>query len=132
MSDRRTCHRAPMKLSEAIRIGAERRPQCRDVFFNRIHGQLCSCALGAAFEGGDLIDQEMLSRGIVALHMELVSAFEGFELYSVNNSGMLPFPCPSFSCRERPAQLPEVIVHLNDEHNWTREQIADWLEEIGY
>lgn len=121
-----------MKLSEAIRIGSSKRPQCRDVFFNRIDDEICSCALGAGFEGGDLIDQDMLKRGIVALHMELVSAFEGFELYSVNNSGMLPFPCPSFSCKERPAQLPEIIVHLNDEHNWSREQIADWLESIGY
>lgn len=121
-----------MKLSEAIRRGANRRPQCRDVFFNRIHGELCSCALGAAFEGGDLIDLAMLDRGIVALHIELVVTFDGFETYSVNNSGMPPYPCPSFSCCVRPAQLPEIIVHLNDEHNWTREQIADWLAEIGY
>lgn len=35
-----------LKLSEALRIGARLRPQCRDVFFiNRK-----SCALGAAYE----------------------------------------------------------------------------------
>ncbi len=25
-----------------------------------------------------------------------------------------------------------VITHLNDVQHWTREQIADWLESIGY
>lgn len=121
-----------MKLSQAMREGAAKRPQCRDVFFNKIRGVLCSCALGAAFEGGGLINGAALTRRAVELHMGLIAQFEGFETYDVNNSGMLPFPCPSFSCNERPAQLPEIAVHLNDEHNWSREQIADWLESIGY
>lgn len=35
------------KLSQAIRIGAKLRPQCRDGFFTDSHG---TCALGAAYE----------------------------------------------------------------------------------
>lgn len=27
--------------------------------------------------------------------------------------------------------LTQVIVHLNDSHHWSREKIADWLEESG-
>lgn len=37
----------PMKLSEAIRIGAKKRPQCSGTFFND-YGE--SCAMGAAME----------------------------------------------------------------------------------
>lgn len=29
-----------------------------------------------------------------------------------------------------PARIAKVIVHLNDHHCWTREQIADWLETL--
>lgn len=29
------------------------------------------------------------------------------------------------------ARLEKIIIHLNDEHQWTREQIADWLEVIS-
>lgn len=28
------------------------------------------------------------------------------------------------------ADLQTVIIHLNDHHKWTREQIADWLETL--
>jgi hypothetical protein len=28
--------------------------------------------------------------------------------------------------------LSAMIVHLNDEHHWSREQIAVWLEENGH
>lgn len=33
-----------------------------------------------------------------------------------------------FSVSDRP--VAEVIMHLNDQHRWTREQIADWLETL--
>lgn len=29
------------------------------------------------------------------------------------------------------APLENIIIHLNDKHQWTREQIADWLEVIS-
>jgi hypothetical protein len=34
-------------------------------------------------------------------------------------------PCPA--CREI-GLLTWLIQHLNDDHRWSREQIADWLE----
>ena len=27
--------------------------------------------------------------------------------------------------------LSGMIIHLNDHHEWSREQIADWLEQNG-
>jgi hypothetical protein len=35
---------------------------------------------------------------------------------------------PTACCWRKP--LSEVIVHLNDHHRWTREQIAGWLDTL--
>jgi hypothetical protein len=34
--------------------------------------------------------------------------------------------CPQDGCKKR-LPLAPMLVHLNDDHVWTREQIADWL-----
>lgn len=31
-----------------------------------------------------------------------------------------------------PQTLLSIVMHLNDDHRWTREQIADWLETLDY
>ena len=38
--------------------------------------------------------------------------------------------CPIEGCKKR-LMLSAMIVHLNDHHEWSREQIATWLEENG-
>jgi hypothetical protein len=38
--------------------------------------------------------------------------------------------CPVEGCKKR-LLLSAMIVHLNDHHEWSREQIADWLEQNG-
>jgi hypothetical protein len=35
-------------------------------------------------------------------------------------------PCPGEGCKKR-IYLAALLVHLNDDHLWTREQIAAWL-----
>ena len=35
--------------------------------------------------------------------------------------------CPAEGCKNKRLPLAPLIVHLNDDHRWTREQIADWL-----
>lgn len=37
--------------------------------------------------------------------------------------------CPSRDC-EKSGPIRSMIMHLNDDHRWTRESIADWLENI--
>jgi hypothetical protein len=32
--------------------------------------------------------------------------------------------------KDRSSALDRMIIHLNDEHRWTREQVADWLESL--
>lgn len=39
-----------------------------------------------------------------------------------------PLECPSFQM----AWLQDTILHLNDKHQWTREDIANWLETLDH
>lgn len=39
------------------------------------------------------------------------------------------YPCDCFS-DEYTEELMYVVIHLNDTHRWTREQIADWLDSV--
>jgi len=86
-----------LKLSEAIRIGARMRPQCRGTFF-REGG---SCALGAAVE-----------------------AKEGHPTLNFDQNWESYFGAPM--------KIMEEVTWMNDRSNFSREQIADWLEAQGY
>lgn len=98
-----------MRLSEAIRLGAMLRPQAFGVIFDGSG----TCALGAAYEA------------IGKLHrMEECDAREDWPW--LKNDKLV---CPE--CGGSPGFGPSVIsAHLNDNHLWTREQIADWVETI--
>ena len=37
-------------------------------------------------------------------------------------------PCPGENCKKR-IYLAALLVHLNDDHRLTREQIAEWLTQ---
>ena len=68
------------------------------------------------------------------------AAYEGVYLLPHDAHDAMPrrldrfFHCLENVSRRCPAgckkQIPigAMIVHLNDDHRWTREQIADWLE----
>lgn len=38
-----------------------------------------------------------------------------------------PPPCPQ--CHQKHAFLASMVMHLNDKHRWTRERIANWLQD---
>lgn len=105
-------------FSEAIRQGALLRPQCRELFF----ADGGSCAFGAG--------------------MEAVSGKFGGEVYATQDlypylRSDAPSRCPTDrACSIEGYDVTSLIFHLNDDHNLSREQIADWLQEyedsIGY
>lgn len=100
-----------MKFSEAIRLGAMMKPQA---FGKTFDGEGRTCAVGAAYDAigkltapGFAIDQLNEVFPIIAtLHKK---------------------SCPVCSTDDFGWW---VIPHLNDEHKWTREQIAEWVEMI--
>lgn len=94
-----------MKLSEAIRIGARLRPQCR----GRLYRDDGSCAIGAAFEGAGWKPE-----------VEKYEAKEGAS--------------PWHWLEERFGADHSIIDRIwrkNDLWGESRESIADWLEAQG-
>lgn len=92
-----------MRLSEAIRLGAMLHPQCFErSYVANGRDVVASCALHAAVEAGYAM------RGIVATGAQ----------------------CPACGITYNPNGLYCMVVHLNDEHRWTREAIADWVATV--
>ena len=102
-------------LAAAIRRGARRRPS--QSFGCYYEGQDASCALGAAYEG-----MYRLTRGArPVVSRDLFRLFDCLD-YTIR-------PCP-VGCRKR-IPLAALIVHLNDDHLWSRERIAAWLGQLN-
>jgi hypothetical protein len=100
------------ELAEAILTGAKRRPeQSFGSYFGPEGG---SCALGAAFEGIYLLPADAHD----AVPKRMDRFFDCLEGVSRR--------CPA-GCKKH-IPIGAMIVHLNDDHLWTREQIAHWLE----
>jgi len=102
-----------LALAEAIRQGAGRRPE--QAFGDYFHGRHASCALGAAFEGMYRLPGNMEGR----------RPTKDLEAYFDCLDGTVR-ACPGEGCR-KVITLAALIVHLNDSHRWTREQIAAWV-----
>jgi hypothetical protein len=100
-----------VELARAIRLGARRRPD--QAFGEYYVGRRASCALGAAYEGIHLLPPNAEKIDPVDL-------------------GRL-FDCLDYTLRRCPVgcgkglALAAMILHLNDDHQWSREQIADWV-----
>lgn len=105
-------------FSEAIREGAKLGRQT----FDRYGGPYGSaCAIGAGLRASG------------------VPATQGFAFRVLTHFyGYMRTPrtvsCPT--CLLSDPSLQDAVMHLNDYHRWTREEIADWLEteeeKIGY
>jgi hypothetical protein len=98
-------------LAEAILHGSEARPE--QAFGHYFEGRRASCALGAAYEGMYRLPQDASS--IRPLHLERL--FDCLE-YTLRR-------CPE-GCKKR-IPLGAMILHLNDDHHWSRERIAAWV-----
>jgi hypothetical protein len=98
------------ELAEFIRVGATRGPQCFGSYFDELGG---SCALGAVYEGVYHLPRQ--HGKLIPDHLERLFRC----LDEVTKQ------CPE-GCGKR-LPLAAMIVHLNDDHRLTREQIATWL-----
>ena len=94
---------ASMRLSEAIRLGSLLHPQAFSVGHRHEGDVIATCALWAAMDAG----------------------------YNIFLSIWLKQPqCPINACIFHRDELQVMIIHLNDDHRWTREAIADWVQGI--
>lgn len=94
-----------MRLSEAMRLGSMLRPQA----YGTSDGPQGACALGAAL---DAIGKTTNRYSTAANHFPVLC-------------GEAPHPISGETLR-----VLTIVRVLNDEHRWTREQIADWVETL--
>lgn len=105
-------HPDERELADFIRHGAERRPE--QAFGDYYKGNTASCALGAAYEAMYYLPAN--AEGTRPTR-DLDWFFDCLDTVK---------PCPHEGCRKR-IFLAALLVHLNDDHRWSRESIADWL-----
>ena len=105
-------HHGERERAEFIRHGMKRRTE--QAFGDYYQGDNASCALGAAYEA-----MYRLPRDARGQHptRDLDWFFDCLDTVK---------PCPGEACKKR-LYLAALLVHLNDDHRWTRDQIADWL-----
>lgn len=102
------------ELAEFIRNGAHDRPE--QAFGDYFSGQNASCALGAAYEAMYRLPRA----GGGKPTRDLDWFFDCLDTIRA---------CPGGEGCTKRLSLAAIIVHLNDDHRWTREQIATWLEQ---
>lgn len=115
-----------IKLSTAIREGAQLRPQSIGAFFRKLSNEdnnIGSCVLGACAEGSGLtFDTQWVNGSNRPVIDYLEQRFPTLDnIYAF---------CPHDECKR--SVLYDCLLVLNDTHKWTREAIADWLASIGY
>ena len=105
------------ELAQFIRSGASRRPEL--AFGDYYRGRHASCALGAAYEGMYRLPQQAAN---IRTTKDLEWFFDCLE-GSVRK-------CPGGDGCKKSLSLASILVHLNDDHKWSREQIATWLDNL--
>jgi hypothetical protein len=105
-------HHDERELADFIRDGARRRPE--QAFGDYYQGKNASCALGAAYEAMYRLPLDANGKRPTR---DLDWFFDCLDMVR---------PCPGEGCKKR-IFLAAILVHLNDDHRWTREQIAEWL-----
>lgn len=135
-----------MKLSEAIRAGAKIRPQGFGSFetakqpsrLGRLFGaktERKTCAWGAAMEAvGGTRREHVVKEG------ERISPFRNGAQPEVGSVvEVADYPVEWHQVTERTANCPQckradsvfrIMAHLNDDHRWTREEIALFVERV--
>jgi hypothetical protein len=106
-----------VRMSDAMRRGAAKRPQAFGTVVDPATGG--TCAWGAAMDG---VDRLQFVNGVYIASGEQVRRRYGWQIVERMAT------CPA--CNRRQSNVGEIIVHLNDQHRWTREAIADWLDVI--
>ena len=131
-----------LKLSEAMRKGIECSEPTTGIFIALGNNGTCeACALGAALLGYAQCDVKTLLEESYIRLKESPSSIASYgsaknmlKEYGVDLNKLVKQPIPSWYDKESyPLDaIGGMVVMLNDQAAWTREQIADWLESIGY
>lgn len=111
-----------MKLSEAILKGCEGTIQGRNHLFDNTFATYC--AFGTALHGIGIPDNE-INDG----YTQTGGYNKLKELWPEHNDFRFTFAHPLTGNQ---LILRDTVWDLNDDKKWTREQIAEWLQTIGW
>lgn len=104
------------RLSEAIEAGAQKRAQSFGMYFQERSGQLCSCALGAAYEA--VTGNTKMQMGLLAQRFPILNRIVPSALV------------PAGLNLSAPTTLYDVVVKLSDEKFERREEIAEYVRQF--
>lgn len=83
---------------------------------------IATCAFGAAYRG---ITGKYCMRMCQTMRKAIIEA-TGIDVYDIHAD------CPIPNALKYKPSISNIVLYLNDVAQWSREQIADWLESIGY
>jgi len=115
-----------LDLPDAMRAGAAMRPQVSCMLFDITPtGEIGSCALGAALEGAGLSTVGGLG-GLIMGELRVRHTITPRDAWSHWQKVAAPCPECGLMC-----DGIAIVPHLNNPpHNWTRERIADFLDQL--
>lgn len=115
-----------MKLSEAIRIGSKDTQQGIAVLYSQEDNTFC--ALGAACHA-----VAPMTDPIFDIEGHSTSYFDEFFVshFGVDINEQIVSPNSREHYNANMSTVFWTVSRLNDQCEWTREEIADWLEEVG-
>lgn len=116
------------KLSQLMREGLKYHGQAFDGFAVETPNGLCTCAIGAVAVG---YLKEYHGHAIAELIPEYEIEIAATRIFEDQRYEIDTY-CPVDNCEQMLDCITDCCAHLNDTHLWKREQIADWLESIGY
>lgn len=99
------------------------------------NGQFCTCALTAAAVATGLLEKYSLADLWRFDEASLQILRWLTDRFDIDDNPAVKVPCPVENCHfltKPPPNLFHYVLHLSDDHNWSREAIADQLESIGY
>lgn len=104
-----------MKLSEAIRLGSMLHPQVFNAMWE--------------YDVSDDFDPGFMFRKVIGTCALGAAVMAGY-MTALFTTQRLGLPCPYCHYENERWSLDTMITHLNDNHRWTREKIADWVETV--
>lgn len=115
-----------ISLSEAIRLGSMMKRQGYGYYREEVRASVMgipalveerTCALGAAADAVGRLDEVANDDNV----------FEVVDVFGILGTSAA---CPVCGAGGRRWDMSDVIPHLNDDHRWTRERIAEWVEGV--
>lgn len=120
-------------ISDTIsRLVSEMNVPAPEEYMNQVHKRLTLMFLAGIKAGlPDFCKKSQLVEVTLKPNVVDVEPYEqSVEAMSEKLPGVMSLADSPCRCFSRPATLHRIIIHLNDFHEWSRENIADWIDEL--